>query len=141
MTEVDVLSPQDWSNHSEQAHAIVFGEKLPREMQRIDFALVVREGEQLKGYVTCREFDSETVYWQYGGAFPGTKDTHSSWRCYQALAQHCRSKYKRIGTLIENDNQVMLKMAMKLGFKIQGVRTHFAPTKTYILLEHVLEFT
>lgn len=140
MIVVDVLSALDWSQYAKTAHAVVFGTLFPPEKQRIDHVLVAREGDKLMGYVTCREMDSETIYWQYGGAFPGTKDTLSAWRGYQAMVDLCKgSVYKRITTLIENDNSPMLKMAMKVGFKIQGVRTHLTPEKTYILLEHVLE--
>lgn len=136
MIEIDRLTPYDWHKYSEQMHAVCFNEHKPKAWDRIDFVLVGRVGEKLGGYVTCREYDSETVYWQFGGAFPGTVGTSLSFKGYQAFVDYCKPKYKRVTTLIENTNCVMLKMAMKVGFRIVGVRV-FAGS---ILLEHLLEF-
>lgn len=88
------------------------------------------------GYLTCRETDAHTLYWQYGGAFPGTIKSSMTWIGYQAFALWCKQRYKRVVTYIENKNTVMLKMAMKIGFVIQGIKVFDG----HILLEHVLEF-
>lgn len=136
MIEIDQLTKKQWAEHSEQAHAICFKAHKPKEWDRIDFALVVRDDQKLMGYVTCREIDAETLYWQFGGAFPGTVKTSLSWKGYQAFVEYCKSRYKRVTTLIENTNCVMLKMAMKVGFRIVGIRTF----KGDVLLEHLLEF-
>lgn len=134
--EVDCLDAKEWASYSEQAHLICFAKHKPVSLERIDFALVARRGDQLLGYVTCRELDGESLYWQFGGAFPGTLSTSLSWLGYQALVEHCKPRYKRISTLIENNNLVMLKMAMKVGYRIIGLRNF----KGTILLEHGLEF-
>jgi RimJ/RimL family protein N-acetyltransferase len=134
---VHCYSREDWKAVSEAAHLVCFGERKEVSMDRIDFALVVGENDAPSGYVTCREHDAETLYWQFGGAFPGTRSTSLSWKGYQALVDWCKTRYKRITTLIENTNIVMLKMAMKVGFRIQGVRVF----KGQILVEHLLEFS
>ena len=54
-----------------------------------------------------------------------------------AFVEWCKPRYKRITTLIENKNTVMLKMAMKVGFRVIGVRNF----QGSILLEHLLEFS
>lgn len=136
MIKVERFSRAEWREFSENAHFVCFGKHKPAEWDRIDFALLVVDEEKPMGYVTCREIDAETLYWQFGGAFPGTRDTHRSFRGYQAFVDYCKPKYKRISTLIENDNLVMLKMAMKVGYRIIGVRSF----KGSILLEHLLEF-
>jgi hypothetical protein len=133
--EIDYATPEQWAQLSEKAHLIAFSEHKPREWDRIDFALLVRRGNQPMGYVVCREHDHETVYWAFGGAYPGTKDSSLTFFGYKAFVDACMSKYKRITTLIKNDNFVMLKMAMKVGFKIFGVRFF----KGHVLLEHILE--
>jgi RimJ/RimL family protein N-acetyltransferase len=131
------IPKEAWAVVSEDAHLIAFGEHKPAFFDRIDFALLaVTEQEEMMGYITCREFDHETLYWQFGGAFPGTKETVKSWAAYKAFGAWCSDKYKRVATLIENDNTAMMKMAMKLGFRVIGVRNF----KGSILLEHVLEF-
>ena len=138
MIHVDLITKETWKEHfSANAHKIAFAEIKDPEIDRIDFALIVADDDKAMGYLTCREFDADTIYWQFGGAFPGTKDTSLSWRGYQAFVEWCRPRYKRITTLIENTNLVMLKMAMKVGFRVCGVRVF----KGDILLEHVLEFT
>jgi len=135
MIEVKKLLPNEWALFSENAHKICFNELKPQSFDRIDFALLgVLDGVP-SGYVTCREYDHETLYWQFGGAFPGTRTTIRSWETYEALTDFCRGKYKRITTLIENTNTVMLKFAAKMGYRIIGIRSY----KDSILLEHLLE--
>ena len=135
MIRIEVYDQKAWATFSENAHKIAFGEIKPADMDRIDFALMAVRDTTPLGYITCREFDKDTLYWQFGGAFPGTKATSLSWKVYQSLVEWCRPRYKRITTLIENTNLVMLKMAMKVGFRVCGVRFYNGS----ILVEHVLE--
>lgn len=131
------LSPSEWEKMSEDAHLVVFDELRPTRMDRIDFALLALDrDDNICAYVTCRELDEESVYWQYGGSFPGSRDTIKSFQAYQAFVRFSKENYKHVGTLIENTNQVMLKMAMKVGFIITGIRNF----KGSILLEHQLDF-
>lgn len=130
-------SAKEWASVSEEAHRIAFGTIKPASMDRIDFAILVTKEDVAVGYITCRETDNKTLYWQHGGAFPGTKDSIYSWPAYALCMDHCQGMgYDRVTTLIENTNLVMLKMAMKVGFKIIGVRNY----KGAILLEHLKEF-
>lgn len=137
MIEVVKFSAHDWKQYSENAHMIAFNEIKSRDFDRIDFALLVVNENRPLGYVTCRETNAESVYWQFGGSFPGTKDTAITFRGYQVFIDWTKARYKRISTLIRNDNTVMLKMAMKVGFRIVGIKTF----QDSILLDHVLEFS
>lgn len=133
---VEELHPKDWDLLSEKAHLTVFETHKPREWDRIDFALLVKtERDQWCGYATCREHDHESLYWQYGGAFPGTKDSSLSFPAYRAIAEHCQARYKRITTLVENTNLVYIKFLMKVGFRIVGVKMFGGK----ILLENMWE--
>ena len=128
-----------WTEHfAESAHRIAFGKKQDPSAQRIDYALfVVDEGDSPAGYITVREWDSDTCYWQFGGALPKAKGTIKSWRVYNACIRWTKEKgYKRITTYIENDNRAMLRFAEKAGFRITGCRNF----KGAVLLEHLLEF-
>ncbi len=128
---------EEWKKYSENAHLICFKENRSESMDRIDFALFgVSSSGVPCGYITCRELDSETLYWAFGGAFPSVKGTALSYRCYVDFVEYCKPNYKRILTFIENENVVMIKMAHKIGFRIFGIRN----TKEQILLEHLLEF-
>lgn len=136
MIEVKVFTREEWAVFSEDAHKICFNELKPASFDRIDFALLCVDSGKPCAYVTCRELDPDTVYFQFGGAFPETRGTLSSWKCYEKVTDFARTKYRRITTLIENNNVVMLKFAMKMGYRIIGIR-NFGGS---ILLEHVLEF-
>lgn len=133
---VEKLSPADWKLLSADAHKAAFETVKPVELERIDYALVCVEGTELKGYLTAKEMDAETVYWQFGGAFPGTKGTHYTIRGYLAFVRWTKEHYKRIQTRIENTNAAMLHFAMKAGFVIVGSRHVQGVT----LLELELEF-
>lgn len=131
------LEKEQWQVLSEDAHHSVFGKKKPVAMERVDFALLCVDEENVPAaYVTCRENDSETVYWQFGGAFPGTINTIKSFRAMEQFLSYCSERYKRVVCLVENTNRAMLKFALRTGFRIQGVRYHDGG----VLLEHVLEF-
>lgn len=134
--EIEKISKEDWAPLSENVHLIAFQKTKPQEWDRIDFALVCKKGPHLMGYMTCRELDAFSLYWQFGGAFPGTKNTSLCFLGYTKFVWWCKQHYKRISTIIENNNTVMLKMAMKVGFKIIGVRC----VNGQIMLEHEMEF-
>lgn len=123
MLKAVVYSSSEWREFAETAHATCFGEIRPASMNRIDFAMLAVKDETPAGYITVREFDEESVYWNYGGVFPGVKNTTTAFLVYELGIQKCLEMgYKRITTLIENSNIVMLKMAMKIGFRIIGIR-------------------
>lgn len=123
MIVIDRLTANHWKEFSERAHAVCFDEHKPASWDRIDFALVARRGTELLGYMTCRESSEISLYWQYGGSFPGTRGTTLSWKIYQELSDYCMLHYATISTMIENTNTVMLKMALKIGFRVIGCRT------------------
>lgn len=125
-----------WKDLSESAYLTVFKEFYNKDLDRIDYALLaVNEFDEPIGYVTCRETDAKTIYWQFGGAFPPVKDTIYTFKVYNQFVEWHRDKYDRIHTLIKNDNVVMLKMAGKIGFLITGIKNF----QGKILLEHTLE--
>lgn len=135
---IEVVNAIEWAQMSEDAHRIVFDRHKPATWDRIDYAILLIDDSHdvAAGYITCREIDGETLYWQFGGAFPGTKGTIKSFQLYQFALNWCQGRYKRVTTLIENTNTVMLKMAMKVGFRVIGVRSF----KGAILLEHLIDF-
>lgn len=125
-----------WS-FSEAAHKAVFGKLKAADRDRIDFAYLFVKPETDKpiGYVTCRETDSETLYWQYGGILEAYRNSVVGLRVVKAALDHCLGEYQRVHCLIENDNRSMLGLALKAGMKITGLRTY----GTSVLLEHVKE--
>lgn len=135
---IEVLSPAQWSEMSEDAHRIVFRKQKPSSFDRIDYALLcVDETNTPMGYLTAREMDHETVYWQFGGAFPPVEKSVHAWPIYLSFVEFEKiAQRKRIVTYIENTNLTYLKMAMKAGFRINGVRY----ARGSVLVEHVLEF-
>lgn len=136
--KIECLTPAQWAPLSENAHRACFGKVKPAAWDRIDFALLAVEEETatVRGYGTFREQSRDSVYWQFGGAFPGAKDTALSFRAYQQMVRHLAKKYTRVTTAIENTNTVMLKFAMKVGYRIVGTRT----VDGSVMVEHLLEF-
>lgn len=130
------ITKEDWAVLSEKAHLVVFNEKKNAENDRIDFALVCENEHEIPmGYVTCRETDAHTLYWQYGGMFPDTKGSIKSLGVTKKFLEWCKERYKRVYFQVENTNAPMLKMAIACGFVIIGVRNY----KGSILVEHILD--
>lgn len=132
------ISKEKWQEFSERAHLIVFNEIRKPDMERLDFALLVESSAGIPmQYATCRELDSHSLYLQYGGSFPGTKGSIQSLRCLEKILDWaCFAGYERVSFLVENTNEAMLKLAMRCGFLIVGIRNF----KGLILLEHVKDF-
>lgn len=132
---VNKLSQSEWMQYAEEAHRICFNESGYKALETADFALLVTEDDKLICYTTIKINDAETCYMQWGGAFPDSKGTVSSFKGYLQMIDKLKSEYKYITTRIENTNTPMLKFAMKAGFLICGVRSF----KGAVLLEHLLE--
>lgn len=133
MSDFSVLkiTPQEWASISENCHAVVFQEKRPFDMDRLDYVLLAESAEKKPcGYCTVRELDSESVYWQYGGGFPGTKESVNAVQAYGKFIEWTKSRYKRISTYVENSNVRYLKLAMHFGFRVVGCR--FIQGKIYL---------
>lgn len=120
---VDVMkcTPQQWAAYSEDAHKAVFGETRTSDFDRIDYALIAYHGQRIIGFTTCRETDRDSLYWQYGGCFDGNRGVPAV-RAFEAVFGYSREKYKRISTLVKNDNVNYLHMLMKYGFRAIGLR-------------------
>lgn len=135
--EVVRLTPLEWKAISTDTHLVVFEQARSADMDRIHYALIARDDlNNVYGYVTVKEQDSESVYWQYGGAFPSCAKTVRVHSVYKEFIEWTRSKYKRISAMVENKNIRYLKLAMAHGFKIIGVKNF----KNTILIELLLDF-
>ena len=75
MERIVVVDSAEWMKSSQQAHKWAFGEVRAPEMDRIDFVMLNVRDDKVLNYCTVRETDSESVYWQHGGASPDTKGT------------------------------------------------------------------
>lgn len=135
---LEIPGPKWIEEYSEFAHKIVFNRLKPKSFDRIDYALLVVhvERDTPLAYVTVRETDHETVYWQFGGGLWGQKSILMA-RSYDAMLQYQAKKCQRMWTRIENDNWPMLKLALSRRLKICGV---FVAGKT-TLIEMLKEWT
>lgn len=137
MIKIDQLSRAQWQELEKDAHGSVFGEVVPDNLTRVDFAmLAANELNQPILYATCRELDAESLYWQYGGSFPRFRGQKVVYTAFCEMISWTKKYYKRLSFLVENDNKAMLRLAMGGDFKIVGVRNF----KNKVLLEHALEF-
>jgi RimJ/RimL family protein N-acetyltransferase len=134
---IKAVSAAEWLKLSEKAHSIVFGEFRPASKERFDYALIaIDPTDTLMGYITVRESDSDTAYWQFGGSFPSYRGSPYMFKAYAKAIEWSRGRYDRITTFIKNDNKPMLKFALHAGFKVVGVRAF----KGNVLLEQSIEF-
>jgi len=122
--EVKKLSHVEWLELAEKAHLVVFGENRPKEMDRISYALLAVENGVVMSYTTVRETDAESVYFPYGGSFPGTKGVPG--RALSTLIAFCDyfrdEGFKRVNFLVEGNNKPMLINAIKADFQFIGLR-------------------
>jgi len=130
------IIPQHWHKLAELAHTICFGEFRPESLNRHHFIVGAFVKNDLAGYFTCLEMDSETVYVQHGAAFPNQEKSIHVLPGYLKMLESLSQDYKRVWTRIENKNVAMLRLAMKAGFLVQGVYTF----KQKVFVELELEF-
>lgn len=119
---IDRMEKVEFDKWAEQAHLVTFNEHRPIEMNRYDFALIATDSGKLIAYGLCREFDSETLYLGFGGCFPEYQKSRKAVEWYEAGIQWALSNYKRVTTLIENENIPMLRVAFHCGLRIIGVK-------------------
>jgi len=111
----------DWlrENIETLSHA-VFNEVRSSEIDRCQFGLMAYKDKEPIAYVTCIEFDSETLYWQIGGTFENIRGGFSVVPCFLHMVDWSLKNYKRITMRVNNENVRMLNLAMRIGFRICG---------------------
>lgn len=137
--QVSVVQKDQWQDswQMHRCYAQVFHGERSLKDERPDFALVCTEDEKLRAFVTCIELDSETLYWQHGGAFDQIKNSLKVKRALLAcLAESKSLGFKRVRTMIENTNTQALKLEMHCGFLISG--TYFLKGKLFVELVNEL---
>lgn len=108
---------------SENAHVVVFCEKRPSDMDRIDYALLQGEAGEPHSFVTIRELDNESVYLQHGGTFPSIRGKFMAAEHLRRFCTHLFAHgYKRACFLVENTNIPMIKIGLENQFLITGMR-------------------
>lgn len=120
------IDPKEWAaRFASSAHVAVFGEHRPGYSNRIDYALLVIDVERdvPVAYLTARELDHESIYWQYGGSFKPHFRPHTALTIYNQLIAWHGERYKRVSTFTKNDNLEYLRIALKCGFLVIGTRT------------------
>lgn len=129
-------TPEEWQSVAEAIHSEVFNEFRGKEINRIDYVLVVWNEMEPLGYMTLRESDSASVYIGYGGILPNARKNIRSYGGYLMLLAYLKNKYERATTLIENTNIEMLRLAFKVGFIVTGLKAF----KEHIFLELTIEW-
>jgi RimJ/RimL family protein N-acetyltransferase len=117
------FTPEEWYRYAEEAHKLVFETHRDPWIDRISYALMAYDDSGVIGYVTCRDLDCSSVYWQYGGALKERRGL-SAMRGFEAFLSEAKLKYKRVTTCVENNNIGYLHLLMKTGFRIIGMRNY-----------------
>lgn len=137
MIHAEFLTKEEWRNYSKDAHEISFEETWNAELERIDYAMLLVNEQEPLAYVTLKETGEHSVYLQYGGAFPNSRGTILSYKAFAVMLDSLQKKYKKITTLVENNNWGMLKFYWSAKFLVTGLR-YF---KNHIYLELSFEGT
>lgn len=114
-------SPDEWREYADSAHKLVFKKNRDPLLDRISFALLAHNDESAVAYVTCRELDAKSLYWQFGGVLDEFRGFNAV-KCFRAFFDYCSSRYERITALVKNDNVNCLHLMMKYGFRAIGMR-------------------
>lgn len=109
---------------AKDAHELVFGETRSLDLDKCTHAyLCIDSKDEIAGYVTTIDMDSETLYWQHGGAMPEKRGTVLTISGMSKVLNACKEfGYKRVWFRVKNDNLPMLKLGLALGFKVIGTR-------------------
>lgn len=120
---IRVITPNNWKLMAQDVHACVHGTLRDPNMDRVDFVLLgVDDKDEMAGYITVKVFDDASVYFGWGGMFPSYKGTTKTYHIYKEAILFIFTQFKRINTYIRNTNVAMLKLAMKVGFLITGIK-------------------
>jgi RimJ/RimL family protein N-acetyltransferase len=136
---VKKILKEDWiEKFAENAHLTVFDERIEKDKDAIDFALITidQDTDRLVSYVTVREYDKDHAHWFWGGSFPTYRGTVSALRSMEAIFDWIKANYKKLSFFTQNTNFPMLKFGIQKKFQIVGLRL----AQGGLLLEHVIEF-
>ena len=117
-----IVPPSEFALISEQLFGLTFGAKRNKELERIDFSVLLSVRGKLSGFVTCYEHQANELYLQYGGALPEFRENPAVLRGYRVLLGFLLEHYSSLLTRIENTNTPMLKLALRCGWLIIGLR-------------------
>jgi RimJ/RimL family protein N-acetyltransferase len=134
--EIREFNANEWYRYAEEAHKLVFKKQRDPWIDRITFAWLAYTDSGAIGYVTCRELDCHSLYWQFGGSFDERRGIPAV-RAFEAILEKAKDKYRRVTTLVENDNVNYLHLLMRKGFRVIGLRVF----EGNILLELLINFT
>lgn len=122
MIRSEFLTKDEWKSYSKAAHQLAFNERWDEDMERIDYAMLLVNDSEPVAYVTLKVTGENSVYVQYGGAFPNIKGTFLTYKAFAKMIHDLQKIYKKITTLVENNNWGMLKYYWSTKFKVTGLR-------------------
>lgn len=105
-------------------HSLVFGDEIPEEYFRYDFALFTELNGEPVSYTIVKERTSESAEMCFGGTVTDKRGIASKDSMTIFLATLCE-QYKYVYCQTKNDNFPMLRLALSFGGKIVGVHQNF----------------
>lgn len=117
-----MLPAEEFALVSEELFRLVFGSARAKDLERVDFAVLVEAHGKLAAFVSCYEHQAGELYIQYGGALPDFQRSPRVLRGYRFLLRFLLAHYPALMTRIENSNSAMLRLALSCGWLIVGLR-------------------
>ena len=92
--------------------------------RRSDFVLVITDDDnrEVFGFVSCLEHTPKEIHIQFGGLERKHRGMKSLAILRRILSRLHSTGYKWITMIVENTNAAMIRLALKEGFIIHGVR-------------------
>jgi len=118
---LEKLSSDEWNTMSELSHKISFDLDRPNSMNRVDYALLVRNDREPCCYATVIELDAKHAFLQHGGSFPSINKGVYPVRGYFMFVNWLKEHYSIISFTVINKNVAMIKLALAAGLNIIGM--------------------
>lgn len=119
--EVIKLSKDEFMHISKDVHLYSFKEIKDPSLDTFDFALMAIKDSKPMAYATCIEFDKKSCFMLHGGALPDASGTINVAKGYSYIIQSLLKEYELLQTSILNKNISMIKLALSVGFLINGI--------------------
>lgn len=136
---IEKVKAEEFKEVLGHTHAAVFGDFLPPDFFRFDYALVTfKEDSEPVSYTLIHELSSEDVEMTYGGTIDEARGVSSKTSFRLFIGRIKEMGYKNAFMQVQNINTKMLRLALSEEFIICGTRLN-KQGKTFVLLTKNLE--
>lgn len=123
MISARAITKKEWDVFGETLHQSVFNWFRSRDDDKCDYAIIIEKDSHVAGFITVRELGVKRAHLLFGGVIPSFRGTLNTVLTYSTILDNLAKCYDTCTTCIENTNNDMLRISLKLGYKIIGIKT------------------